>query len=75
MGNSASVSMGFIKKNFGAATALQMSVQFMAASLGILVFSLIPETSTLPLAVCFLLIAALFMFNFSYALRLRAKEH
>lgn len=64
--NSVSKAMSFIPRHFGAAAALLSSFQFLLGSLGSFIFSLIPDQSTLPLAVCFCAIGLLSLLNLRY---------
>lgn len=61
--NAASRGMGLIKENFGAASALMTSLQFLTGALTSYIFSLISDDSVLPLAVCFVLVGGLSLLN------------
>jgi hypothetical protein len=62
MSNSASKAMSQIRTHYGAASALLSSIQFLAGALGSLIFSLIEESSALPLSLCFLSVGILAFF-------------
>jgi len=62
LSNSASKAMSQISKHYGAASALLSSIQFFAGALGSLIFSLIKESSALPLSLCFLLVGIFALF-------------
>lgn len=68
--NAATKSMSLVHGNFGAATALMTTVQFLVGALGSFIFSLISDETTLSLAVCFILIGCLSLINLKYACRL-----
>lgn len=55
--NSISKGMSMIDHSFGAAGALMTTTQFLAGSLGVLVFSLLKVNTVLPLAICFILMS------------------
>lgn len=68
--NAATKSMSLIKSNFGAATALMTTVQFLVGALGSFIFSLISDETTLSLAGCFIIVGGLSLINLQYACRL-----
>lgn len=57
--NSISKAMSIIDHSYGSAGALMTTTQFLAGSLGVLVFSQLKVETFLPLAICFLLMSAL----------------
>lgn len=65
--NSASKAMSFLHDHFGAATALLTTFQFLAGTLGSFIFSLITDTSALPLALCFIMVSILSFLNLKFA--------
>lgn len=71
--NAASKSLSFVRGNFGAATALLTTIQFLIGALGSFIFSLISDETTLSLGVCFLLIGVLSLINLNYACNLEKR--
>lgn len=57
--NSTAKAMGHITHSYGSASALMTSMQFLAGSLGSVIFSMVPVDSVLPIALCFLLMSFL----------------
>lgn len=57
--NSVSKTMTLIESSYGSASALITTSQFLAGSLGILIFTTLEQDSVLPLAMCFLVVSAL----------------
>lgn len=68
--NAASKSMSLVHGNFGTATALLSSFQFLIGALGSLIFSLIPQETALSLGICFICIGVLFLVNLQFASKL-----
>lgn len=61
--NSVSKAMSMVKRHYGAATALVATLQFLSGSLASVCFSIIPDKSTLPLALFFLFVGLLTLLN------------
>lgn len=72
--NAASKSLSLVSENFGAATALMTTFQFLVGALGSFVFSLIPDETPLSLAVCFVAVGILSLINLAIACKLE-KEY
>jgi len=68
--NAASKSLSLVHSNFGAATALLTTIQFLVGALGSFIFSLISDETALSLAICFIFIGALSLINLKYACKL-----
>jgi len=68
--NAASKSLSFVRSNFGAATALLTTIQFLVGALGSFIFSMISDETAFSLAVCFIFVGALSMINLKYACNL-----
>ncbi len=64
--NAASKSLSFVHNNFGAASALLTTIQFLVGALGSFIFSVIADETTLSLAVCFIFIGVLSLINLKY---------
>jgi Bcr/CflA subfamily drug resistance transporter len=73
LSNAASKSMSLVHNNFGAASALLTTLQFLVGALGSLLFSLIADETALSLSVCFLVVGALSLINLKYACSLEKK--
>jgi Bcr/CflA subfamily drug resistance transporter len=74
LANSASKSMTQIKEHFGSAGAILATMQFLFGSLGSLIFSVIPETNVLPLAICLITMGCLVQGTFTLGSRFESKE-
>ncbi len=59
LANSGSKAMGYIKLHFGSAAAMLTTLQFLAGALGSFIFTLVADNSTLPLAICFIILGIL----------------
>jgi MFS transporter, DHA1 family, 2-module integral membrane pump EmrD len=68
--NAASKSLSFVHGNFGAATALLSTAQFLVGALGSFVFSLISDETARSLAIWFIIVGALSLINLRYACKL-----
>lgn len=71
--NAASKSLTLVHSNFGAASALLTTLQFLVGTLGSFIFSLIPDKTAFSLAICFIFIGALSLINLKYACKLEKK--
>lgn len=69
LSNGASKSMGVIHDHFGAASALLTSLQFLGGALATFVFSLFPNETFLPLALCFIAVGAVSLVNIAIIFR------
>lgn len=67
LANASSKSLSFIHANFGAASALLTSFQFIVGALTSLTFSLISDESAFSLSICFILVGTLSLINLTYA--------
>lgn len=74
LSNGASKAFSFVTHNFGTASALLTTAQFLVGSLGSFIFSLISDQTTLSLALCFILVGILSIINLRYGCKLEAKE-
>jgi DHA1 family 2-module integral membrane pump EmrD-like MFS transporter len=70
--NSASKCMMLIKHNFGAATALLSTMQFLVGALATLFFSLMSDETALSLAVCYIIVGTASLINLCYACKLES---
>lgn len=68
--NAASKSLSFVHGNFGAASALLTTFQFLVGALASFIFSLISDETALSLAVCFIVVGILSLINLQYACKL-----
>jgi DHA1 family bicyclomycin/chloramphenicol resistance-like MFS transporter/DHA1 family 2-module integral membrane pump EmrD-like MFS transporter len=71
--NAASKSLSLVHSNFGAASALLTTIQFLVGALGSFIFSLISDETALSLAICFIFVGVLSLINLKYACRLEKK--
>lgn len=71
--NAASKSLSYIQDHFGAASALLTCFQFLFGALASFIFSVISDTSALPLALCFMFVGLASLINLSFACRLENK--
>lgn len=70
--NSASKCMTLVKGNFGAASALLSTFQFLVGAIASLIFSWIPDETALPLAICFIFIGVISLVNLRYASKIES---
>lgn len=71
--NAASKSLSFVQSNFGAASALLTTVQFLVGALGSFIFSIIPDETALSLANCFIAVGVLSLINLQFAFKLEKR--
>lgn len=74
VGNAASKSLSLVQSNFGAASALLTTMQFLVGALASFMFSLITDETALSLAICFIFVGVLSFINLKYACKLE-KAH
>lgn len=72
--NAASKALSFVKADFGSATALLTTFQFLMGALGSFMFSFLPAESVLTLALAFIGVGLLSLINLAFACRLEAKH-
>lgn len=65
--NGASKALSFVHGQFGAASALLTTCQFLFGALGTFIFSWVPHESALSLGICFAVIGFLSLLNIKYA--------
>lgn len=72
--NAASKCMALVSSNFGTASALLTTFQFLVGAMGSFVFSLLPHESALSLGICFIVVGMLSLLNLRYASSLEASN-
>lgn len=70
--NTASKCMTLVKHNFGAASALLSTMQFLVGALATLLFSLISDETAFSLAVCYMIVGAVSLINLKYICKLES---
>jgi DHA1 family 2-module integral membrane pump EmrD-like MFS transporter len=71
--NAAAKCMSVVKRDFGAATALLTTFQFLIGALASLIFALVSNESVVPLAMVFIFVGAMSFLGLHYACKLEEK--